>query len=124
MATETQIAFEGTKEEQDLAGRAFDIIKRKHILHGVNAPIKMSVPAIVDALTKAGGPMAGTKPASLTPKVEAALRRNSAVFAEGDNGEFITTKAGHAPNVGQSQNTHTFKERLNTEAKALAPEEA
>ena len=124
MATETQIAFEGTKEEQELAQRAFDIIKRKHILHGVNVPIKMSVPAIVEALTRAGGPMAGSKPATVTPKLEAALRRNKAVFTEGDNGEFITTKAGHAPNGGQSQNTHTFKQRLNTEAKALDAEEA
>src|SRR4051812_14703680 len=113
MATETQIAFEGTKQEQELAAKAFDIIKRKHILHGVNVPIKMTVAAIVEALTKAGGPMAGDKPATLTPKVEAALRHNSAVFAEGDNGEFITTKAGHAPNNGQSQNSHTFKQRLN-----------
>src|SRR4051794_16424922 len=99
MATETQVAFEGTKEEQELAARAFDIIKRKHILHGVNVPIKMSLTAIVDALTKAGGPLAGSKPADVTPKLEAALRLNSAVFAEGDNNEFVTTKAGHAPNV-------------------------
>ncbi|MEO8288245.1 MAG: hypothetical protein ABI670_17600 [Chloroflexota bacterium] len=124
MATETQIAFEGTKDEQELATRAFDAIKRKHIMHGVNVPIKMTLTAIVEALTKAGGPMAGTKPADVTPKLEAALRKNSAVFAAGQNGEYVTTKAGRAPNIGQTENTHTFKERLNTEAKPLDPEEA
>ncbi len=124
MATEMQIALEGTKEQQELAARAFDIIKRKHILHGVNAPIKMTLSAIVEALTKAGGAMHTTKPSDLTPKLEAALRRNSAVFAAGDNGEFVTTKSGHSPNRGQSQNTHTFRERLNTEAKPLDSEQA
>ncbi len=123
MATETQIAYEGTKEEQELAARAFDVIKRKHILHGVNVPIKMSLSAIVEALTKTGGAMAGNKPDAVARKLEAALRHNSAVFAEGDNGEFITTKAGHAPNNGQSQNTHTFKQRLTPRPKRSMPKQ-
>src|SRR5947208_6674220 len=80
--------------------------------------------AIAETWTRGGGLLAGRNPATLAPKLEAALRRNKAVFAEGDNGEFLTTKAGHAPSTGQSQNTHTFKERLNTEAKALDAEAA
>jgi hypothetical protein len=119
MATETQIAFQGTKQEQELARSAFEAIKRKHVMHGVNAPIKMTAAAIAEALTKAGGPMAGTKASTVTPKLEAAMRANTDVFAEGDNGEFYTTKSGRAPSVTRSENTHTFKERLNTDATQL-----
>ena len=119
MATETQIAFQGTIEEQELALRAFEAIKRKHVLHGVNAPIKMTAAAIAEALTKSGGPMAGTKASDLAPRLEAAMRANPAVFAEGDHGEFYTTKSGRAPSVTRSENTHTFKERLKSDATEL-----
>src|SRR5207253_11507159 len=94
METETQAAFEGTKEEQKIAGYAFEAMKRKGILFGANAPIRMSVDAIAKALTKPGGPMADTDPRKLGHKIEAALLKNEAVFGRADNGEFVTTKAG------------------------------
>ena len=58
METETQLAFEGTKEEQKIAAHAFEAMKRKGILFAANAPIRMSVDAIATALSKPGGPMA------------------------------------------------------------------
>ncbi|HST04577.1 MAG TPA: hypothetical protein VLQ48_07565 [Chloroflexia bacterium] len=124
MTGATQTAFSGTKEEQELAARAFDVIRRKYPLYAVNAPMKMGLAAIVEALVKPGGPMAGSKAADLTPKVEAALRANSDVFAEGESSEFITTKAGHSPHKGGARNTHTFKQRMNAEATVLDPEKA
>lgn len=124
MTGATQTAFSGTKEEQALAARAFDVIRRKYPLYAVNAPMKMGLAAIVEALVKPGGPLTGSKAADLTPKVEAALRANSDVFAEGAGSEFITTKAGHSPHKSGTRNTHTFKQRFNTDATVLDPEKA
>ncbi len=124
MTGAVQVAFHGTKEEQEMAARAFDVVKRKYPLYAVNAPMKMSLAAIAEMLTKAGGPYAGTKPADLATRLEAALQANPDVFADMGDGEFATTKAGHAPNTGGADSTHTFRERLNQEATVLAPEEA
>ncbi|HEX9990422.1 MAG TPA: hypothetical protein VGE45_18330 [Chloroflexia bacterium] len=122
MATETQIAFEGTAKEQELAARAFEVMKRKGMLFGANSPIKMTVESIAQALTKEGAPLSGEDPQALASKLEATLRKNKAVFAPGDKGEYVTTKAGHAPHSGGSENTHTFKDRLNTGATTLDQE--
>jgi hypothetical protein len=124
MTGATQTAFSGTKEQQELAARVFDVIRRKYPLYAVNAPMKMALPAIVEALVKPGGPLAGSKAADLAPQVEAALRANSEVFAEGEAGEFITTKAGRSPHSSGSRNTHTFKQRFNADATVLDPEKA
>ena len=124
MTGATQTAFSGTKEQQELAARVFDVIRRKYPLYAVNAPMKMALPAIVEALVKPGGPLAGSKAADLAPQVEAALRANSEVFVEGEAGEFITTKAGHSPHSTGARNTHTFKQRFNTDATVLDPEKA
>lgn len=119
METETQLAFEGTKEEQKIAAHAFEAMKRKGMLFGANAPIKMSASSIAVALTKAGAPMAGSKPEELTRKIESALSKNEAVFAREENGDFVTTKAGRAYQASKTDTTHTFRERLNAEAVPL-----
>ena len=120
METETQIAFEGTKEEKEIAARAFDVMKRKGMLFGANAPIKMSADAIVKALTKEGGAMSGRKATDLTPRLISVLEKNPQVFGREESGDFVTTKSGRAPHTQNGgQNTHTFKQRLNTEATTL-----
>ncbi len=119
MDTETQLAFEGTKQEQEIAARTFELMKRKGMLFGANAPIKMSLDAILKGLTKEGGPMTGQEPAALARKVELALGKNEAVFSRDDNGDFVTTKAGHAYHPQESKNTHTFRQRLNSEVTTL-----
>src|SRR5437879_4139377 len=127
METETQLAFAGTKEEQNIASHAFEAMKRKGMLFGANAPIRMSAEGIAKVLTKEGGVMAGVTMSDLIPKIEASLSKNGAVFAKADNGEFVTTKAGHAYNAGGTgggENTHTFKQRLNAQAVNLDAEAA
>jgi hypothetical protein len=124
MTGAVQVAFRGTKEEQELATRAFEIIKRKYPLYAVNAPMKMALAAIVENLTRAGGQFAGTKPADLGPKLEAALHANPEVFADMGSGDFATTKAGHAPNAGGADRSHTFRERLNQGATQLDAQKA
>src|SRR5438477_2214132 len=124
METETQLAFVDTEKEQKIAFHAFEAMKRKGMLFAANAPIRMSAEGIAKVLTKDGGAMAGADPAELTPKIEASLSKNDAVFGKADNGEFVTTKAGHAYHAGGSVNTHTFKERLNTQATNLDAEAA
>ncbi len=121
MDTETQLAFVGTLEEQELAARAFEVMKRKGMLFGANAPIKMTAEAVAKALTKAGGPMAGDDPARLAPAVALALEHNPEVFAKSGK-DFVTTKAGRAYHTGEApaeSGSHTFKERLNTGATTL-----
>ncbi len=124
MTGATQTAFSGTKEQQELAARVFDVIRRKYPLYAVNAPMKMALPAIVESLVKPGGPLAGGKAADLASQVEAALRANSDVFAESEAGEFITTKGGRSPHSSGARNTHTFKQRFNADATVLDPEKA
>ncbi|MDQ6694059.1 MAG: hypothetical protein M3014_06515 [Chloroflexota bacterium] len=119
MDTETQIAFKGTEEEQHLATRTFEVMKRKGMLFGANAPIKMSVDAIVKALTKEGGALIGGSAGEITQQVERVLLNNGTVFGREENGDFVTTKAGHAPAGKQGDKMHTFERRINTEAKAL-----
>ena len=119
MGTDTQLSFVGTQEEQNIASHAFEAMKRKGILFGANAPIRMSAENIAKVLTKAGGPMEGSSADKLVPKIEAALSKNEAVFGRDENGEFVTTKAGRASHTSGSASTHTFKQRLNTEAASL-----
>lgn len=119
MDTETQLAFKGTQEQQELAARAFELMKRKGMLFAANAPIKMTLDSIAAALIKDGVPLASADANQLKSKLEAALKLNSAIFAPGADGEFITTKAGHAYHTEQAANEHTFRERLNTDAKEL-----
>lgn len=123
METETQLAFQGTSEEQELAARAFEVMKRKGMLFGANAPIRMSGEAIAKALTKEGGAMAGADTAKVTRQLTAALEQNASVFGRESNGDFVTTKSGRAPQQSNGDsNTHTFRQRLNTEATALDAE--
>src|SRR5262245_48053171 len=124
METETQLAFVGTDEEQSIAGHAFEAMKRKGILFAANAPIRMSVDNIAKVLTKEGGAMAGTDASDLAPKIDAALSKNKAIFAHSENGEYVTTKAGHAYHAEGDKDSHTFKQRLNTEATNIDVEAA
>jgi hypothetical protein len=119
MATETQVAFKGTEAQQELATRAFEVMKRKGMLFGANAPIRMSLQSIATALTKPGGPMAGTSSDRLIPELRASLLQNGEVFGHEANDEFVTTKSGRAYHTGGGVNTHTFKARLNIEATSL-----
>lgn len=119
MATETQVAFKGTEAQQELAARAFEVMKRKGMLFGANAPIRMGLQSIAAALTKPGGPMAGTGSDTLIPDLRAALLKNGEVFAPEAGDEFVTTKSGRAYHTGGGDNTHTFKARLNIEATSL-----
>ncbi|HKP52767.1 MAG TPA: hypothetical protein VJ183_08935 [Chloroflexia bacterium] len=124
MATETQAAFKGTEAQQELAARTFEVMKRKGMLFGANAPIRMSLQSIADALTKPGGPLAGTDASTLIPDLRASLLQNEEVFAREANDEFVTTKAGRAFHSGGGPNIHTFKERLNIGATSLDVEKA
>src|SRR5687768_10123383 len=118
MDTETQIAFEGTKEQQKLAARAFEAMRRRGMLFSASAPIKMTLEGLAKALAK-DPEVEESDPDKLAPKIRAVLNKNEAIFARGDKDEYITTKAGRAPQVDQSDTSHTFKQRMNAEATAL-----
>ena len=124
MATETQAAFKGTEAQQELAARTFEVMKRKGMLFGANAPIRMSLQAIANALTKPGGPLAGTDAATLILDLRASLLQNEEVFAPEANDEFVTTKSGRAYHTGGGTNIHTFKDRLNVGATSLDVEKS
>ena len=118
MDIETQLAFEGTKEQQKLAARAFEVMRRKGMLFSASAPIKMTLESLVKALAK-DPEVEESDPEKLAPKVKSVLNKNEAVFARGDKDEYITTKSGRAPQAAASDTSHTFKQRMNAEATAL-----
>ncbi len=124
MATETQVAFRGTETQKELAARAFDVMRRKGMMFGANAPIRMSLRSIADALARAGGSMAGANVDALIANLRAALSLNEETFAQEANDGFVTTKSGRAPHTGGGPNTHTFKERLNSGATSLDSEKS
>lgn len=92
MATDTQVAFQGTEAQKELAARAFEVMRRKGMLFGANAPIRMTLQSIADALTKPGGPMAGTRADSLISDLRASLLQNEEVFAHDAGDEFSTLR--------------------------------
>ena len=118
MDIETQIAFEGTKEQQKLAARAFEAMKRRGMLFSASAPITMTLEGLAKALAK-DPEVEENDPDKLAPKIKAVLNKNEAIFARGGKDEYITTKSGRAPQVDKNDTSHTFKQRMNSEATAL-----
>src|SRR5688500_281261 len=118
MDTETQIAFEGTKEQRKLAARAFEAMRRRGMLFSASAPIKMTLEGLAKALAK-DPEVEESDPDKLAPKIRAVLNKNEAIFARGDKDEYITTKSGRAPQTDQGDTSHTFKQRMNAEATTL-----
>lgn len=121
MATETEmtaISFSGSEQAQEVASRAYDVMRARGMFVADNAPIRVKKEDLVAFLTASG---------DVSPSdVDEALTGNPDVFAVEANGEggevVITTRMGKAPSLDAATNGHTFVNRLMTpEPKPTTP---
>ncbi len=107
--TTPDIAWQGSKSEQDLASRAFDMIRAHGMFVSDYAAIRVTLESLAEAL----GADADT--------VRAAVDANTQVFAfeqRDDVTLVVSTRLGHPPIEMVADTRHSFRERL------LSPEPA
>lgn len=116
-----QITFEGTETEQRIAREVWLAMRLLGVSYGLHAPIRQSLPALVAFFARQPALAGIDDPAAA---IEAALTKNSAVFARQvtDDGVvvFATTKAGRAPVPEVEDHQYQLKARL-TEPVPVAP---
>ncbi|HEV2074021.1 MAG TPA: hypothetical protein VGR29_10310 [Thermomicrobiales bacterium] len=121
MVTETEmpaVSFSGSKQLQETASRAFDVMRARGMFVADNAPIRVNKDDLIAFLTTTGDVSAS--------EVDEALAENANVFlveANGDGAEVvITTRMGRAPSRDAATDGHTFANRLMTpEPKPTTP---
>jgi hypothetical protein len=121
MATETEmpaVSFSGSKQVQETASRAFDVMRARGMFVADNAPIRVSKNELVAFLTTTGNVSASD--------VDEALVENANVFLVESNGDgaevVITTRMGRVPSGNAATDGHTFANRLMTpEPKPTTP---
>lgn len=103
--TTPDIVWQGSKAEQDLASRAFDLIRAHGMFVSDFAPIRVTLESLSEALE------------ADAETVRAAVDANSQVFAieQRDDVTLVTsTRLGHPPIEMVVDTAHTFPERLLT----------
>ncbi|HUS15251.1 MAG TPA: hypothetical protein VM536_09570, partial [Chloroflexia bacterium] len=116
-------AFAGTTEQQELAAKAFDLMRRQGMLFAADAPIVVALDRLVQGLSRSFPKIPAAK---LADQVTAALDANTAVFARQETGGIVsyqTSKSGQARFV-DDQSRHMFRQRLNGAASAVTEEES
>jgi hypothetical protein len=127
----------GTQEEQELAGQVWNLMRMRGFSYAVTRPITLTLEQLAEYY--AGQKYQGQdNPAELAPLIDKALSASPVVFlreetATDDATEaedaaaanslitFKTTKSGKAP-VSENQDQHSFKTRLNQDAKPVTQE--
>ena len=117
------LTFAGTKREQEVAQRVFEVMRGQGRFMSRNAPIRVSLESLTAFLAQESGAKADT--------VEKAVVANPEVFAfeERDGGRLVvTTIAGHPPIEQRESTLHSFAARMMTpapkpERPAVAPRE-
>ncbi len=122
-ATKSGPSFEGKADQQELAAKVFELMRRQGMLYAADAPIVTPLDRIVQGLQRAYPDVSADK---LRSRVEAALKANGQVFARVESGGAVayeTTKSGkHRVNADEGR--HMFRQRLNADARAVSEEES
>jgi len=124
MSTDTgmpEISFSGSKQAQEVASRAFAIMRARGMFMSDNAPIRALKDELASFLQQTDGVTA--------EDVDAAISGNPEVFTVTTNAEgaevVMTTRLGRAPIADVDDTTHTLSQRLMTPEpmpeKPLAP---
>jgi hypothetical protein len=117
-----QITFEGTETEQRIAREVWLAMRMLGVSYGLHAPIRQPLPALVAFFARQPALAGVDDPAAA---IEAALTKNSAVFARQvtDDGVvvFATTKAGRAPAPEVEDQQYRLKARLTEPEPVAAP---
>ena len=100
----------GSKQEQELAGRVFQIMTARGMFMSTDAPIKLSLASLADYFENQGEKNG-------RPRLEAAIGANAELFSLEESGEdlyVLTTRAGRAPSQVVPLSRHTFASRFYT----------
>lgn len=110
-------AFAGTKKEQVLAAKAFDVLRSRGMFMSDNSPIRVPAEALTAFLIAQDGVTAN--------EVTRAIDKNPDVFATEtleDAAWVLTTRTGRAPGVEEGPSTHSLTARFMTpEPKPVRP---
>lgn len=113
MSTDTgmpEISFSGSKQAQEVASRAFAIMRARGMFMSDNAPIRALKDELASFLQQTDGVTA--------EDVDAAISGNPEVFTVTTNAEgaevVMTTRLGRAPITDVDDTTHTLSQRLMT----------
>ena len=113
MSTDTgmpEISFSGSKQAQEVASRAFAIMRARGMFMSDNAPIRALKDELASFLQQTDGVTA--------EDVDAAISGNPEVFTVTTNAEgaevVMTTRLGRAPIADVDDTTHTLSQRLMT----------
>jgi hypothetical protein len=116
--TETPINFEGSAAEQALAQEVFDLMRMQGSLYAENMPIRQSLANLAAYMA----PRHGSGEAEIAARIDAALRKNGAMFVrEEREGEviYVAARNGGAPQLTQAENRHMLRTRLYDPANPL-----
>jgi hypothetical protein len=104
------ITFRGTKAEQSLAGKLFEVMSGHGRFGSYDAPIRLNASALEAFLTNIGTEASAEQ-------IAAVARANPVVFAveqvDGDVA-IVTTRTGRAPGVRADDARHSFSDRFMT----------
>ena len=120
---EAPVTFAGSKREQEIAERVFQVMRGQGRFMSRNSPIRVSLESLTEFIAQQHGANAEA--------VEQAVAANPELFAleERDGVRLVvTTSAGHLPVAQQESTVHSFASRLMTpapkpERPAVAPRE-
>jgi len=111
VAQDTGLEFKGKKAEQERAKLIFGLFQARGAFFSATAPISLTVPSLVEALTSMG-----EKASEKT--VESSLDANDHIFVRDESGDeviFVTTKNGVPPSTGEPEpDTHVLADRFAT----------
>jgi hypothetical protein len=116
-------AFEGTPAQQELAAKAFDLMRRQGMLFAADAPIVVTLDRLVQGLSRSYPKVAADK---LKDQVTAALEANPGVFTRQEVKGAVayeTTKSGQRP-IDMTDTRHMFRHRLNDDAREVTEQES
>jgi hypothetical protein len=123
VAAKSGPTFEGTSAQQELAAKAFDLMRRQGMLYAADAPIVAPLDRLVQGLSRSYPKLS---PDKLRAQVQEALAANGSVFTRREAGGVVsyeTTKSGQSVRA-IDQSRHMFRQRLNADAREVTEEES
>ena len=106
-----EVTFKGSTADKELATKLFNVLNIHGRFMAFDAPIKLTVPTIVELLAQMG---TETTPTA----IQTAVKKNGAIFSAevGEEGEasILTTRSGRTPIDSAVDTVHTFAKRFMT----------
>src|SRR6476661_10662872 len=100
VATPAGLTFAGKPEEQELASRIHELMRRQGMMFAADSPITTPLDRMVAGVSRY---YPGMAPATLEKRITAALAANPDMFARQETDgrvTYVTTKSGRHPYAG------------------------